>query len=101
MKPECALKLKAEAVSAEIFKLSHLDPIEPVLHPVVPPESSLDGLRQRIRLHLNRSGIGYFAQDSHTIVPAGSCAVIDPALREVVQKIDNIPRPALGFCCEL
>lgn len=99
--PADALRLKSEALATEIFKLAHIEPIEPVLHPVMPPESSLDGLRQRMRLHLNRSGIGYFACNSHQIVSAANCPVIDPALREVVRQLEKIKPPVPGFRCEL
>ena len=100
-KPEFALKLKAEALSSEIFKIAHLDPIEPSYYAVSAPTGSLDGLRQRVRLHLAWGKIGYFARDSHTIVPAVQCTVIDPVLANIVRQLNEIKPPALHFSCDL
>ena len=96
-----AFKLKSEALCSEIFKIAHLDPIGPVFYPVAGPDGSLDGLRQRIRLHLADGKLGYFAHNSHCIVPAGRCVVIHPQLRSIVERLEAIQPPALHFACDL
>ena len=101
VRSDCALSLKAGALCAEIVKLAHLDPIEPVLYPVSGPNGGLDGLRRRIRLHVSHGRIGYFAKDSHYIVTASGCAAIDNALRKTVAALESSPKPPKGFACDL
>ena len=96
-----AFKLKSEALCSEIFKIAHLEPIAPVFYPVVGQDGTLDGLRQRIRLHLADGKLGYFAHNSHCIVPAGRCVVIHPQLRSIVERLEAIQPPALHFACDL
>ena len=98
---DMAFKLKSEALCCEIFKIAHLDPIAPDYYSVMGPDGSLDGLRQRMRLHLADGKIGYFAHNSHRIVPAGQCVVIHPALRSVAERLEAIQLPALHFACDL
>ena len=101
VKPEFAFKLKSEALSSEIFKIAHIDPIEPTYYTVAAPNGSLDGMRQRVRLHLTHGKIGYFARDSHTIVPADACTVVAPALQNIIRFLNTIEPWDSGFCCDL
>ena len=101
VRPEVAFKLKSEALSREIFKIAHLNPIEPNYYPVSAANGSLDGMRQRVRLHLKNGRIGYFARDSHTIVPAESCAVIAPELRNIIRFLKTIKPSDSVFSCDL
>ncbi len=101
VKPEFAFKLKCEALCSEIFKIAHIDPIEPTYYPISAADGSLDGMRQRVRLHLTNGKIGYFARDSHTIVPAEACTVIAPALQNIIRFLNTIEPWDSGFCCDL
>ncbi len=101
VQPTFAFKLKCEALCSEIFKIAHLEPIAPNYYPVSGADGSLDGLRQRVRLHLANGKIGYFVRESHKIVAAHRCPVMAPELLQATAVLSQIEPPALHFSCDL
>ena len=101
VKPEFAFKLKCEALCSEIFKIAHVEPIEPSYYPVSQPDGSFDGLRQRVRLHLANGRLGYFARESHLVVPAHQCPVIASELLRAIIALNKLEPPVLSFSCDM
>lgn len=85
VKPEDALRLKSEAVYAEIAKGAKVALPAPEC---ISLTGELDGRRRRVRLHIGEGGIGYFARDSHRMISGSPCPIIAPALRAAIQTLE-------------
>lgn len=86
VKPEVSLRLKSEAVYAEIVKGAKVALPAPEC---IELTGELDGRRRRVRLHIGDGGIGYFARDSHRVISGRHCPVIAPALRTAIQTLED------------
>ena len=88
VRPECALALKAESVYADIRRNAHIDADIPYsLHDC---GIDLDGLRRRVRLHLDGGNTGFYARGTHRVIPASRCVAIAPELREAVRTVESV-----------
>ena len=92
------LRAKFDIVSSELRKVA--TEIDEVL--AVSPDL---GWRRKVRLHWNRprrdktqtAKFGFFATQSHTIIPFSACPQLDPALEKMVKLvIDALERAVTG-----
>lgn len=87
VRQDVALALKAEAVYAEIAKGARMA-LPAYVCFGVGGGLGLDGLRRRVRLHARGNAVGYFARESHRIVSARLCRVVDPELARAVGELE-------------
>ena len=51
------------------------------------------GYRNRVQLHIEDGGIGYFEHGSHSLCPIDRCAISSPALNDTIAKLNGrLPR---------
>jgi 23S rRNA (uracil1939-C5)-methyltransferase len=80
------LELKAKAAVSTAEKLSPtLNWPRPEIHPL----SQYDGVRARLRLHLEDGRLGFYARASHSLLPAAECKNANPKLIEVISNIES------------
>lgn len=84
VKRENALEFKANAVHDNISRQAHLPADIPVQYW---PVSCFDGSRRRVRIHVSRNAVGFYAASSHKIVDISKCLMLHEALKKAVADV--------------
>jgi 23S rRNA (uracil1939-C5)-methyltransferase len=91
--PRAQPHVKQQLVLDALARVGRFDDVTLArVQPIAVPQSADEGARRRVRVTLNAQGRpGFFARESHHVVPVTSCAALVPALSRVVAQLAGLP----------
>ena len=91
VKPELALNLKSQAIFESITHATHCADIPYTCLDLNTP--SLDHTRRRVRIHIDNGKTGYYQRNSHIIISASQCTILEDPLRCAVSWLEHNLKP--------
>lgn len=89
-----SLPLKAHAAYGEVRKIARDIDAWPELE--LDPTTPLDAWRERVRMQVDPSGLGFYERGSHEVLPVPECHAMHPEVRAAVSDLAAILRETRG-----